>query len=449
MTFLTRKNLTRRTVLKGVGATIALPMLDAMIPALSAQSKRAPMRLGFVYAAHGVIHSEWKPGQTGRNYTLSPNLVPLEGVRDHFNVFTNLSHLEADSKGDGSGDHNRAAGAWLTGVHAYDRTRPGAEIRLATSADQIAARHLGKDTRVPSIEMTLDAATQGACDSGDCFYVNTVSWRNETSPNTPEIHPRAIFERLFGDGGSADERRARIRNEGSILDSVLEETQSLTAKLGRSDTSKLGEYLDSVREIEQRIQIAESSVEEALELPDRPIGIPATFEQHATLMFDLQLMAFRSDITRVFSLIVARELSGRSYPQIGVPGNHHGISHHREDAELKAQKAKIDTHHMLLLNYFLEKMRDTPDGDGSLLDHSAIVFGSGLGDGNLHRHSDLPVLVAGKLHGKFQTGYHFDYKPDTPMANMLVTLLDGVGVPIAKLGDSTGQLLLDYQRSSA
>ena len=227
-------------MLKGVGASIALPMLDAMVPALSAQAKPAPMRLGFVYAAHGIIHSEWKPRQTGRNYTLSPNLVPLEGVRDHFNVFTNLSHLEADSKGDGSGDHNRAAAAWLTGVHAYDRTRPGAEIRLATSADQIAAKHLGKDTRVPSIEMTLDAATQGACDSGDCFYVNTVSWRNETSPNTPEIHPRVIFERLFGDGGSADERRARIRNEGSILDSVLEETRTLTARLGRSDTLEAG-----------------------------------------------------------------------------------------------------------------------------------------------------------------------------------------------------------------
>lgn len=447
MTFLTRKALTRRTLLKGLGASIALPMLDAMVPTLSAQATRAPMRLGFVYGAHGVIHSEWKPRQTGRHYTLSPNLEPLAGVRDHFNVFTNLSHLEADTKGDGSGDHNRAAAAWLTGVHAYDRTRPGAEIRLATSVDQIAARHLGQGTRVPSLEMTLDAATQGACDSGDCFYVNTVSWRSETSPNTPELHPRVIFERLFGDGGSTAERRARIRNEGSILDSVLEETRALTGTLGRSDASKLGEYLESVREVEQRIQTAESSLEESVELPDRPIGIPATFEQHATLMFDLQLMAFRSDITRVFSLIVARELSGRSYSQIGVPGNHHLISHHRDDAQLKAQKAKIDTHHMRLLNYFLERMRDTPDGDGSLLDHSAILFGSGLGNGNLHRHSDLPVLVAGKLHGRFQTGYHFDYAPDTPMANLLVTLLDGVGVPIARIGDSTGQLLLDYQQA--
>ena len=447
MAFLTRRSLARRTLLKGMGASIALPLLDSMVPALSAQAKRAPARLGFVYGAHGVIHSEWKPRQTGRHYVLSPNLEPLAGVRDHVNVFSNLSHLEADTKGDGSGDHNRGAAAWLTGVHAYDRTRPGAEIRLAASADQIAAKHLGRDTHVPSIEMTLDAPSQGSCDSGDCFYVNTVSWRNETSPNTPEIHPRVVFERLFGDGGSVTERRARLKNEGSILDSVLEETRGLTAKLGHSDTSKLSEYLESVRDMEQRIQHTESTFEESLELPDRPIGIPATFEQHASLMFDLQLIAFRSDITRVFSLILARELSGRSYSQIGVPGNHHLISHHREDEQLKAQKARIDTHHMRLLNYFLEKMRDTPDGDGSLLDHSAILFGSGLGNGNLHRHSDLPVLVAGKLHGTFQTGYHFDHAPDTPMANLLVTLLNGVGVPTSKLGDSTGQLLLDYPRA--
>ncbi len=446
MTFLTKKSLSRRTMLKSAGASIALPMLDSMVPALSAQAQPAPMRLGFVYAAHGIIHSEWKPSETGRNYQLSPNLEPLESLRDQFNVFTNLSHLEADTKGDGSGDHNRAAAAWLTGVHAYDRTRPGAEIRLAASADQIAARQLGKTTQVPSIEMTLDAASQGACDSGDCFYVNTVSWRNETSPNSPELHPRVIFERLFGDGGSAEQRRARIRNEGSILDSVLQETSMLTARLGRSDTAKLDEYLDSVREIEQRIQNAEGSTQEALELPDRPIGIPGSFEEHAKLMFDLQLIAFRSDITRVFSLIVARELSGRSYSHIGVPGNHHLISHHREDEQLKAQKAKIDTYHIQLLSYFLEQMHNTPDGDGSLLDHSAILFGSGMGDGNLHRHSDLPCLLAGKLNGKFQTGYHFDHQPDTPMANLLVTLLDSVGVPITKLGDSTGQLLLDYSQ---
>ncbi len=447
MNFVTQKTLNRRTILRGLGAAVALPLLDSMVPALSAQAKAAPPRLGFIYGAHGVIHSDWKPRAVGRNWELSPNLKPLAGLRDHINIFSNLSHLEADTKGDGSGDHNRASAAWLTGVHAYDRTRPGAEIRLATSADQIAARYLGKETAVPSMEITLDPASQGACDSGDCFYVNTVSWRSETSPNTAEIQPRVVFERLFGEGGNVAQRRERMRTEGSLLDSVLEETGQLSAKLGKADKSKLNEYLDSVREVEQRIQRAEANVEESLELPDRPIGIPASFEDHAKLMFDLQLMAFRSDTTRVFSLIIARDLSSRSYPNIGVPGTHHGISHHREDAQLKSQKSKIDTYHMQVLSYFLEKMRDTPDGDGSLLDHSAILYGSGMGDGNLHRHSDLPCMLAGKLGGKFQTGYHFDHKPDTPMANLLVTMLNAVGAPIAKLGDSTGQLLLDYNRA--
>ena len=446
MNFVTRKSLPRRTILKGLGAGIALPMLDAMAPALSAQTKSAPPRLGFVYVSHGIIFSQWKPQQTGRNFELSPNLQPLANVRDQINVFTNLSHLEADTKGDGSGDHNRAAAAWLTGVHAYDRTRPGAEIRLAPSIDQIAARHLGRDTQVPSVEATTDPPSQGACDSGDCFYVNTVSWRSDTSPNTPELYPRVVFERLFGDGGSAAERRARMRDSGSILDSVLQETSQLTARLGSADTSKLDEYLDSIRDVEQRIQAAESHVQESVELPDRPVGIPASFEEHCNLMFDLQLTAFRADVTRVFSLIMARELSSRSYANIGVPGNHHLISHHREDPVLVSQKARIDTYHVQLLAKFLEKMQATPDGDGSLLDHSLILYGSGMGNGNLHRHSDLPVLAAGKLNGKFKTGYHFDYKTDTPMANLLVTILDSTGIPIEKVGDSTGQLLLDYSR---
>lgn len=446
MTFLTRKALPRRTMLKGLGASVALPLLDSMIPAMRAQSKAAPPRLAFVYASHGVIFSQWKPVMTGKNYELTPNLKPLAGLRDEFNVLTNLSHLEADTKGDGSGDHNRAAAAWLTGVHAYDRTRPGAEIRLATTADQIAAKHLGRDTQVPSVEMTLDTASQGACDSGDCFYVNTISWRSETAPNSPENHPRVIFERLFGDGGSADQRRARIERSGSLLDSVLEETNRLTSQLGSADTSKLHEYLDSIREVEQRIENAEAKVAESIEIPDQPIGIPSSFEEHAKLMFDLQITGFRADITRVFSIILARELSGRSYPNIGVPGNHHLISHHRNDPELMAQKAKIDTYHVQILSYFLEKMRSTPDGDASLLDHSLVLYGSGLGDGNLHRHSDLPVLLAGKLSGKFQTGYHFDHKENTPMANLLVTMLDSVGVHVEKLGDSTGRLLLDYHQ---
>ncbi len=237
-----------------------------------------------------------------------------------------------------------------------------------------------------------------------------------------------------------------MKNSGSILDSVLEETSDLTSLLGRSDTSKLNEYLDSIREVERGIQASEGQVAESLELPDRPVGIPSAFEDHCKLMFDLQLMAFRADITRVFSMVMARELSGRSYANIGVPGSHHLISHHRNDAQLMDQKARIDTYHMQMLGYFLEKLHTTPDGDGPLLDHSLILFGSGMGDGNLHRHSDLPVLLAGKLNGKFQTGYHIDHKPDTPMSNLLVTILDSVGIPIEKVGDSTGKLLLDYQK---
>ncbi len=430
-------------MLKGLGAAVALPMLDSMLPALTAQTASTP-RLGFVYVSHGVIFDQWKPTKLGRNFELTPNLKPLEKVNGQFNILTGLSHLEADTKGDGSGDHTRAAAAWLTGVHAYDRTRPGAEVKLAITADQIAAHVLGKNSPVPSLELTVDSASQGSCDTGDCFYVNTVSWRNENTPNMTENQPRVVFERLFGDGGTSAQRLARAQNEGSILDSVMQETQTLAGTLGNSDKGKLNEYLDSVRDIEQRIQTAEKSgAADNFELMDRPIGIPASFEAHTKLMFDLQIMAYRADLTRVASMIIARELSGRTYPMIGIPGQHHLISHHRDDKELMSQKARIDTYHVQMLAYLLEQMAATPDGDGSLLDHSLILYGSGMGNGNLHRHSDMPVLLAGKLGGKFQTGYHYDYKMDTPMANLLVTILDRAGVPIEKLGDSTGPLKLE------
>jgi len=442
MTFLTKKSLSRRTMLRGLGATVALPMLDSMIPALSAQAKPT-MRLGWVYVSHGVIWSQWKPTKIGAGFELTPNLKPLEKLQGQFNVLTGLSHLEADTKGDGSGDHTRASAAWLTGVHAYDRTRPGVEVKLATTADQLAAQVLGKNSPIQSIELSVDTPSQGSCDSGDCFYVNTVSWRNPSTPNMTENQPRVVFERLFGDGGSQAQRMARTKKAGSILDSVAQEAADLANTLGNSDRSKLGEYLDSVREVEQRIQNAEKQGGESIDLPDRPIGIPDSFDQYCKLMFDLEVMAYRADITRVTSMILARELSGRAYPMIGIPGQHHNISHHRDDADLMSQKARIDTYHVQMLSYFLEKMASTPDGDGSLLDHSLIMYGSGMGNGNLHRHSDMPVLLAGKLGGKFKTGYHFDYKMDTPMANLLVTILDRAGIPIEKMGDSTGPLKLD------
>jgi hypothetical protein len=318
------------------------------------------------------------------------------------------------------------------------------EVRLATTADQLAAREIGKGTQVPSLELNLDNPTQGACDSGDCFYVNTVSWRNETTPNPAESHPRVVFERLFGDGGSASQRMASMKQSGSILDSVTNEVSRLAGTLGAGDRTKLGEYLDSVREIEQRIQNTEARGAQSIELPDRPVDIPDSFDAHTKLMFDLQVLAYRADVTRVFSIIMARELSSRTYPNIGVPDQHHAVSHHRNDPDLIAKKAKIDLYHVQLLNYFLEKLKATPDGDGSLLDHSLIMYGGGMGNGNLHRHTDLPCVLAGKLGGKFQTGRHLAYPENTPMSNLLVTILDKVGVHVEKLGDSTGSLQPDY-----
>ena len=441
--FLTRRALPRRTFLKGAGVTVALPLLDAMVPALKASTPSTP-RLGFVYVSNGVIQEQWNPATAGSSFDLSPILKPLDPVREYVNILSGLAHLQADTFGDGTGDHPRASAVWLTGVHAYDRTQPGVEVRLATTADQYAARVIGKGTQVPSLELNLDSPTQGACDSGDCFYVNTISWRNETTPNVAASHPRIVFERLFGDGGSAAQRLALAKSEGSILDSVAGEVSRLSGTLGNGDRTKLNEYLDSVREIEQRIHNTETRGAQSIELPDRPVDIPETFEEHTKLMFDLQTLAFRADATRVFTLIMARELSSRTYPNIGVPEQHHAVSHHRNDPELIAKKAKIDNYHVQLFTYFLEKLKATPDGDGNLLDHSLIVYGGGMGNGNLHRHTDLPCLLAGKLGGQFQTGRHIDYPQNTPMSNLLVTILGKAGVHMDKIGDSTGPLKPDY-----
>jgi hypothetical protein len=442
MRYITRKAMARRSFLRGAGATLSLPFLDAMVPAF-AQAPAAIPRLGFFYIGNGIIHDDWKPKTTGADYVLPPNLRPLTAVRDKMNVLTGLSHLEADAKGDGSGDHTRACAAWLTGVHVFDRTRPGVEVKVATSADQIAARAIGQDTPLMSLEVTVDTPQQGSCDSGDCFYVNTVSWRNDTTPNMTEIHPRVVFERLFGDGGTGAERLARIRRTGSLLDSVREEARRLSTRLDASDGSKINEYLDTVRDIERRIHNAEARGEQSIELPDRPTSIPETFEEHAALMFDLQHLAFQTDSTRVTSMIIARELSGQSYAQIGVPGNHHGISHHRDDPELMALKSRIDTHNVLVFSRFVEKLAATHEGDSTLLDQSFILYGGGMGNGNLHRHSDIPTLTFGGLGGRVRTGRHIAYTLDTPMTNLLVTMLGHLDIEIDQLGDSTGPLYLN------
>jgi hypothetical protein len=445
---ITKMALPRRTFLRGVGATLALPFLDAMVPALSAATRAAsPRRLGFIYGSpNGIIQKAFVPTTVGANFELSPILSPLAPVKSQLLVLSGLSHRQADSFGDGNGDHARGTAVWLSGVHAWDRRGGGGgdSVTLGTTVDQIAADHLGKETQLPSLELVLEKPTQIACDSTDCFFSNTISWRSPTTPNPMEPHPRMVFERLFGEGGTAAQRLALSRKTGSLLDSVIAEVSGLQKRLGAGDRTKLGEYLQSVREIEKRIQTGEAkgAISE-LALPNRPTDIPDEFEEHAKLMFDLQVLAYQADITRVFSMLMARETSPRTYPQIGVPEQHHPVSHHRDDPILIAKKQKIDTYHVQLLGYFLEKMQATPDGDGSLLDHSMILYGGGMGDGNLHEHANLPTLVAGGLGGALKTNQHLAFPENTPMANFFTTVLDKVGVQIDKIGDSTGRLPLE------
>ena len=301
---------------------------------------------------------------------------------------------------------------------------------------------IGKTSQLPSLELTVDFPTQGSCDSGDCFYVNTISWRNETTPNPAETHPRVVFERLFGDGGSGAQRLAQVKKTGSILDSVLQEVNALGKRVGRGDRTKLNEYTDAVREIEQRIQNAESQGTHSIDLIDRPIDVPESFDDYTKMMLDLVALGYQADVTRVFTMIFARELSTRSFAHIGVPDQHHPVSHHRNDPDLIVKKAKIDLYHVQLLNHFLTRLKNTADGDGSLLDHSLTLFGGGMGDGNLHRHFDLPCLLAGSLGGQIKTGHHYAYKDNMPMTNLLLTILDKVGAHIDKLGDSTHALPL-------
>ncbi len=443
--FLTKVALPRRTFLRGMGATLALPLLDAMAPALSAKSVKPTPRLGFVYTPNGFIQEQWIPKTVGASYELTPSLSPLAALRENLLIVSNLAHLQANTFGDGVGDHPRASAVWLSGVHAWDRTQPGMEVRLGTTADQLAARVIGRDSQVPSMELVLEKPTAIACDTSDCFFVNTISWRNPTTPNPAEAHPRLVFERLFGDGGTTAQRMARMQQTGSILDSVLQEVNRLQGTLGPGDRTKLTEYLDAVREIEQRIQATEKKgASSPLELPDRPVDIPDTFEEHAKLMYDLMVLGYRADVTRVFTMIMARELSSRTYPNIGVPEQHHAVSHHRNDPVLIAKKAKIDTYHVSLFGYFLEKLQNTPDGDGTLLDHSLILYGGGIGNGNLHEHTNLPLLMAGKLGGQVKPGRHVMYPDNTHMSNLLLSVLDKAGVPTDKLGDSTGPIQPDY-----
>ena len=444
--FITKKALARRTFLRGMGATVALPLLDAMVPALSAMSKTAAQpvrRLGCVYAPNGYIAGAWVPAKVGAGFELTPSLSPLAAVQDQLIVLSGLAHREANTKGDGNGDHPRGTAVWLSGVHAWAAadSKTG-QTRLATTADQLAAQELGKDTPLPSLELTLEGGElQSGCDSNDCFFGNTISWRSATTPAPMENHPRVVFERLFGDGGNAAQRLAQMRTTGSLLDSVVREVAGLEQKLGSSDRGKLTEYLDSVREVERRVQGAEQhGVDAGLALPERPIDIPENYEEHARLMFDLQTLAYQADITRVFTLLMGREFSNLSFPHLGLPEQHHSVSHHQDKPDMMAKKAQFDRILLSQFGYFVEKLRVTPDGDGSLLDHALLLYGGGLGDGNQHDHVNLPCIIVGGACGQLTGGRHLNY-PDAPMANLLLSVLDKLGVPTPEtIGDSTRHL---------
>ncbi len=439
--------LPRRTFLRGMGATLALPLLDAMVPVASALAQTAAKptkRLGFIYIPNGANMAKWTPAGEGTALELSPTLSPLESLRDQVVIPTGLDQRQAEAWGDGNGEHSRASGAWLNGVHP--KRTEGADVRAGTTADQLAAAELGKDTLLPSLELALENSfVVGNCDNGySCVYTNTISWRTPTTPLPMEHNPRVVFERLFGEGGTEEQRVARLQQDRSILDAVREDMARLARTLGPGDRGRVTQYLDAVREIERRIQQAEARTDAALpEVLERPVGIPETFDEHARLMFDLQALAFQADITRVFTFLIGREQTAQSYPEIGVPDPHHAMSHHQMRPERLASYAKINTYHVELFASFLDKLRSTPDGDGSVLDHSLILYGAGISDGDQHSHVDLPLILAGGGGGRLKGGRHLRYENDTPMTNLLVTMLDKAGVRVDEFGDSTGRLPLE------
>jgi len=445
--FISKMALPRRTFLRGMGVAVALPLLDAMVPALAVGATAATpvRRLGFVYTPNGATMSAWTPaGEGGMLDVLPPTLAPLTPFKDQVVVPTGLAQRQAEAWGDGNGEHSRGQTVWLSGVHP--KRTEGADVENATTVDQIAAQVLGKDTPLMSLELALEQNyLVGNCDNGySCVYWNTISWRTPTTPLPMEVNPRVVFERMFGDGGTPEQRLNQVREDRSILDSVKEAVSSLQTRLGASDRVRVAEYLDAMREIERRIQVAEKqSGESLIDLPNRPIGVPEAYDDHAKLMFDLAALAFQADITRVFTLLLGREQTNRPYPFIGVPEAHHSISHHQNDPIKLAKAAKINTYHIDLLARFAETLRSTSDGNGSLLDHSMIMQGSGLSNSDQHSHIDLPLVVVGGGAGKLKGGRHLKFAKDTPMNNLHMSLLEKVGIPVEKFGDGTGRVQLE------
>jgi hypothetical protein len=443
---ITRNHLSRRTLLRGMGASLALPLLDGMVPALTAVSQTAAggvRRMAVVYTPNGMMMPDWTPKGEGTGFEFSPILSPLEAHRAKLLVISGLADKYGWPQGDeGAGDHARASATFLTGVHV--KKTEGSDIRGGVSMDQIAARMLGQETQLSSLELALESVELlGACDAGySCAYANTIAWRSPTTPLPMENDPRAVFERLFGGAETTDaaSRLARLEKQRSILDSVADKISALRGGLGARDNAKLTEYLDAIRDVERRIQKAEQQSSRELPVVEQPAGIPGSFEEHARLMFDLLLLAFQTDLTRVVTFMLGREVSARAYPEIGVPDSHHPVSHHQNDPDKLTKLSKINLFHTRQFAYFVDRMAASQDGDGTLLDHSMLLYGSAISDSNVHMHDNLPLVLAGGGAGRIRGGRHIRYPKDTPVTNLFLNMLDKLGVPADRIGDSTGRL---------
>ena len=439
MMIITKKAIGRRTMLRGVGTVLALPFLDGMMPALSAAVKPVN-RFGAVYVPNGIMMQNWTPATEGSAFELSPTLKPLEPFRDRLLVLSGLNSIPPPDAVDNA--HPKASTRFLTDV-APKYTRGTADLHAGTSMDQIAAKELGRYTQLASLEVGLESSeSAGTCSSGfSCAYTSTISWRTPTTPLPMEHDPRVVFERMFGDSGStnADARRARMQADASILDSVIQKIGRLEKEFGAGDRAKLSEYFEAIRDVERRIQKADEQSSQELPKMDHPEGIPVKFDDYAKLMYDLIALAYQCDMTRIITFMIGREQSGRTFPEFGIPDAHHAISHHQNDPVKLAKLAKINTYHITLFTRLLDKLRSTPDGDGSLLDHSMIIYGGGMSNGNAHDPRNLPILVLGGGCGQLKGGRHIQYAKDTPLANLHLTLLDKLGVRVDRIGDSTGE----------
>ena len=437
--FITKRHLSRRTFLQGAGATLALPFLESMVPAMTAHAAtNSGSRLAFIYVPHGAIMDRWTPKTEGAGFEYTPILKPIEPFRQYVNVVSGLGHKAADS----TAVHSLSPTTWLSGVRPKPTQGPDAFAGI--TADQIAANKIGQDTQLPSMELATEdhSGLIGECDRDyGCIYMNTLSWRTPTTPLPMEINPRKVFERMFGQGANAAERLARKQQDRTILDGFMRQAADLQKKLGPRDKTTVNDYLESVREIERRIQ--KTGIEQAnpdVAVPAAPAGIPYSYEDHLKLMYDLLVLSFQANITRVITFMVAREISNRTYPQVGVPDGHHAISHHQNRADKMEKNVKIQTYHITLFSQFLERLKATKDGDASLLDQSVLLYGSNMSNSNAHNHFPLPNLVIGGANGRLKGNRHLKYPDHTPMTNLLLSVLDKAGVDIETLGDSTGKM---------